>query len=251
MHREIKAMNAPRLSSLLVVATLLTALGSGPLLAVESDNEAATKPAAFSYKVPLRGAPATRVGGGTRGTEAGSLSVNVLAPGETGFTVQGQPRIYWYLSARSEQPVEITIATSWPPEAAATPLLELTVPAPVDQGIHALDLAEHGITLQPDVEYQWFAAVVRNPDQRADDIVAGGTIQRIALPSDVAAELGRASGAERAAVYARGGIWYDAIEQLSESIASTPDSQSLRAARASLLDQVGLESAAEYDRSGS
>ena len=217
----------------------------------QNQSTAATKTASpFTYKVPLRGAPSTRVGGGTRGTEA-SLQVEVLAPGETGFTIQDQPTIYWFLSARSELPVEITLAAAWPPEAASKPLLEVDVPAPIDAGMHGLDLRDHGVKLEPDMEYAWFVAVVKNPDQRADDIVAGGTIQLIKLPSNVTAEAQNAIGVDRVAAYAEAGLWYDAIEELSRRITSTPSDEELRSIRASLLDQVGLTAAAEYDRSGS
>ena len=51
-----------------------------------------------------------------------------------------------------------------------------------------------------------------------------------------------------ARVYANDGIWYDAIDSLSRAIQQNPGDASLRADRSSLLEQVGLKDAADYDR---
>src|SRR5687767_2532789 len=73
-------------------------------------NEAAT----FSYKPPLRGAPATRVGGGTRSLGNQALTLSVLAPNETGFTTRQNPTVYWYVSEALTSPVELTVTTTEP-----------------------------------------------------------------------------------------------------------------------------------------
>ena len=53
-------------------------------------------------------------------------------------------------------------------------------------------------------------------------------------------------GPESAAeVYAESGIWYDAIDELSKQIAAKP---ALRGQRAALLEQVGLNDVAAFDR---
>lgn len=201
-----------------------------------------------AYKPPMRGAPLTRVGGGTRSLGASVLTLNVLAPGETGYTMQEKPTIYWYVSDTVNSPVELTITSTASLQDAATPAFEITLKPPVAKGVHALRLADHGIALKPDVEYQWFVAVVRNPAQRSNDVIAGGTIKRIA-DSAVEPRLKQTSQAQWAAVYAEAGIWYDAIDQLSRQISADPANRQLRAQRAALLEQVGLREAAAFDRS--
>jgi hypothetical protein len=42
-------------------------------------------------------------------------------------------------------------------------------------------------------------------------------------------------------VLAEAGIWYDALDSLSMQIEAAPENENLRAQRAALLDQVGLE----------
>ena len=207
-------------------------------------NEAAT----FTYKPPLRGAPATRVGGGTRSVGPRSFTVSVLAPNETGFTTRDNPTVYWYVSEPLNTPVELTVTTTEPLKDATPPVLEITLQPPIAKGVHALRLADHGVSLKPGVEYQWFVAVVANPAQRSSDVIAGGAITHIADNDAVQARIKRAPQAQWPAVYADSGIWYDAIDQLSQQISATPADARLRRQRAALLEQVGLREAAQFDR---
>jgi hypothetical protein len=222
----------------LAVATALWALGvqaadaDRRVLVAQADAEKqAAESTAVSYKPPLRGAPATRVGGGTRSIGTQALTVNVLAPNETGFTTRDKPTVYWYVSEALNTPVELTLTTTEPLKDAVPTTLELTLQPPIAQGVHALRLGDHGVTLKPGVEYQWFVAVVSNPAQRSNDVVAGGGIKRIA-PADAVGD----------------GVWYDALDQLSQQISANPADARLRQQRAALLEQVGLREAAAFDR---
>jgi Domain of Unknown Function (DUF928) len=233
------------------VATLMLAAAAAVALlastAYAKDPESQKAPAAIAYKPPMRGAPATRVGGGTRGTGS-ALTLNVLAPGDTGYTVKEQPTIYWYVSERIDHPVELTLNSTASLQDAATPVLDITLKPPVEKGIHALRLADHGVALKPGVVYEWFVAVVRNPVQRSNDVVAGGTIKRVSESEALQAQLKQTSQTQWPAVYAQAGIWYDAIDQLSKRISAEAANRQLREERAALLEQVGLRDAAAYDR---
>jgi hypothetical protein len=200
------------------------------------------------YKPPLRGAPATRVGGGTRNTGSKILTLSALAPNEAGYTVSDKPTLYWYLSESLDTPVELTITPTGKLHEATPPVLEITLKPPVARGMHALRLQDHGVALKPGVEYQWFVAVISNPAQRSNDVVAGGSIIRMA-DSPIPAQLRQVPQARWHAVYAEGGVWYDAIDQLSRSISAQPGDRQLRQQRAALLEQVGLPEAAAFDRS--
>jgi hypothetical protein len=218
------------------------------LVIAQADNEKAATDAAFTYRPPLRGAPATRVGGGTRSVGARPVTLHVLAPNETGLTTRERPTVYWYISEALTSPVELTITISEPLKHATPPALEITLQPPIAKGVHALRLGDHGITLKPGVEYQWYVAVVGNPSQRSADVVAGGAIQRVANTDAVQRRLDGVPEQRRAAVYAESGIWYDAIDDLSRQISANPADAKLRQQRATLLEQVGLRDAAAFDR---
>lgn len=233
------------------VAIVVTAAAIGLALvshAPHAKGPESTKTAAgVTYKPPLRGAPVTRIGAGSRGVGV-ALRVNVLAPRETGYTTQEQPTVYWFVSQGVDRPVELMITREESPRAAAKPALEVRLQPPIEKGIHALRLADHGITLEQGVEYRWFVAVVRDPAQRSKDVIAGGTIKRVAESDALRAQRTQVAQARWSAVYAEAGIWYDAIDQLSKQISMDRGNQALRGQRAALLEQVGLRDAAAFDR---
>ena len=241
------------LTALIVASSLgalpaLAAEAEKKLVIAQADAEKATGEAALTYRPPLRGAPATRVGGGTRSLGPRPVTLHVLAPSETGFTTRERPTVYWYISETLTNPVELTITISEPLKHATPPALEITLQPPIAKGVHALRLGDHGVTLKPGVEYHWFVAVVGNPAQRSADVVAGGAIQRVANADAVQRRLDQVPQQRWAAVYAESGIWYDAIEELSRQISANPGDARLRQQRAGLLEQVGLNEAAAFDR---
>lgn len=215
--------------------------------AVGAENTATGASATgFVYKPPLRGAPASRVGGGSRGSGAANFVLNVLAPDHTGLTTQAQPTLYWYASGPSIAKVEVTVIA----EVAELPVLSQNINV-TSGGVQSFDLAKHGVSLKPDTEYEWFVSVIPDPTQRSKDVTSGGTIKRVV--SDPAVQARAAAAGERQApmIYAEAGLWYDAIDALSRLIELHPGDAELHAQRAALLDQVGLPAAASYDRAGS
>ena len=128
------------------------------------------------------------------------------------------------------------------------PAMEFKLEPPLRPGVQAISLEDRGVTLKPGVEYQWFVAVVGNSEQRSNDVIAGGTIKRVAESDAVRAKLKETPVEKRAALYAGEGLWYDAIDELSREISAQPQNRALRESRASLLDQVGLTEVAASDR---
>jgi hypothetical protein len=172
--------------------------------------------------------------------------MSVLAPEHPGLTVSAQPRLYWYLSETVDIPAELTVVD----RRSADPLLELTVAAPIQRGIHALDLERQGVRLEPGVRYEWYVALVVDPQQRSNDIVAGGQIELVSPAADLERNLAGGGEDSGPAIYAGAGIWYDAIDAVSLLVARDPADAVRREQRAALLDQVGLDKAAAYDRWG-
>lgn len=214
------------------------------MLAVEAGAQSAQQSSEeVEYTPPLRGAPARRVGGSSRGSETALPAVSVLAPDHVGLTVFEQPALYWFISKPTAVRVELTLIDS----DGARPLVEAAVKSDAP-GIHRLDLAQHGVRLKPDTEYQWSVSLVPNPDERSNDTISTGVVKRIAPPKELASQLGAAGKDAQAAVYARQGLWYDALAGLSEMIAARPEDRRLRAQRARILEQAGLSDAAAFER---
>jgi Domain of Unknown Function (DUF928) len=195
----------------------------------------------------LSGADRTtrRLGDEVRGEDGchGPVSLAVLTPPYTGVTLDRQPTLQWFLGHNISAPIEIEV---WG-EATSEPLLVVSYQDGLPAGIHALALADHGVELEAGVEHEWSVAVLCDRDDRAGDIVSVGTIRRIVPPPDLVRELDGASLESQAELLVEYGVWYDALETLTNLIKRQSDGDQWRSDRARLLEQVGLHEAAAYE----
>lgn len=176
------------------------------------------------YVPPRRGAPKTRVGGGTR-SGGEQVHLALLAPEHTGLTRSPSPTLYWWLSADHPGPVEVVVTA----ENGVTPVLRLRPPAPVAAGIHAVDLTAAGLTLEAGVPYRWSVAIIRDENARSRDVVATATLEYLPPERAVSADAGALAAA---------GLWYDAMAALNRD--AEPGRQ------AALLEQVDLDEVARW-----
>ncbi|MDH5473936.1 MAG: DUF928 domain-containing protein, partial [Gammaproteobacteria bacterium] len=91
----------------------------------------------FVYRPPKRGAPAVRIGGGTRGIGNQTLELVVFAPDHTGLTTKEQPTLYWYASEPVLSKLELTMIN----DKNIDPELEQIVSATSSAGIQSIDLS--------------------------------------------------------------------------------------------------------------
>ena len=238
-------MHALHFRLLIGLTLALPMLATPGIASAQSSPLAATPPSTTTrlpiYRPPMLGAPATRVGGASRGSpDNDGLTLSVLAPESTGLTRRAQPTLYWCSSKSLTTPLEFSLND----DHSIKPLVEMKLNA-AQPGIHALHLT---YPLKTGVEYQWAIAAVADPNQRAGDLIAGGTIQRVEPTPALAAQLDNASPGEQVLLYAEQGFWYDALAVLSEQIDANPADHHWREQRVALLEQVGLNAVAWQDQ---
>ena len=239
-------MNISKLTYTLLIggAVLFTASAISPVISTASAQGLPT------YNPPaVEGAPARRVGGGTRGFARGianqdAPTLALLAPNSIGYTLEAQPTLYWSAAGVAEKPLLFSLNYADPMSAGHfEPLLEVPF-SKVKDGIYALDLKQHGITLEAGVEYETTLTAVMNEDGKPSsaDVVATGLVQRVeaAQLSNLPENLTELGAKEKTFALASSGVWYDAVASLSSQIEAQPEDKDLRSQRAGLLNQVGL-----------
>ena len=194
------------------------------------------------YRPPLRGVPAGRVAGGTRGVDTLLPLLCTLAPDHVGLTVSEQPLLCFFLAQSTDFPLEFTIIE----HRGVFPLLETRLQPPLGAGIHTIRLADYGKHLREGIQYRWFVALVLDENHRAKDILASATIECVPQRDEFKEKLRKTDAAQAASIFAENGIWYDALATLSNAIEDGPNSSLIRK-RAFLLEQVGLTEAARYE----
>jgi len=198
------------------------------------------------YNPPHRGTPSPgrRIGGGTRGDEAASLRVAVIAPDDMGRTLREQPVLYWFTSSEiTKKPVQVTLIE----EHGIIPVFETWVKPPIYAGFQEIRLADYGIRLASGRPYKWSVALVMNMESRSKDVVAEGSIERPDKSGAITIKSGAPASISTVHQYAREKLWYDAIMEVSTLIDADPANVNLHKQRASLLEQVGLGEIAAYE----
>jgi hypothetical protein len=82
--------------------------------------------------------------------------------------------------------------------------------------------------------------LVPDPADRSRDRVVGGGIERVAPDPGLRDRIARADRERLPFVLAEAGVWYDAIDLLSEEIDRRPGDAKPWNRRAALFEQVGL-----------
>jgi hypothetical protein len=195
------------------------------------------------FRPSVSGAPSVRVTGGSRGTGDTTITLDVLAPDEIGVTTQEQPSLFWFQSKPAKAKFELTLLE----DNKVKPLVQVLVERSTKAGIQRLKLSDHGVKLVTGVEYQWVVALVTDPENRSNDLVASSLIKRIEPGTDLKERITKATPASLPGVYAEAGIWYDALSVLADQIEAQPENRSLRETRNDLLRQVGLKAAADSE----
>lgn len=201
-------------------------------------------PLMLRYRPPSRGRPANRVGGGTRGDKNNIPFLAALVPDHMGLTTQAQPPFYWFFSGAIKEEIEFTLID----ERHIKPLLETNLNIPSREGIQCLSLTDYGIRLSNNIPYQWFVAIISDPNQRSKDIVVCGSIKRIEPSQSLISKLSQSNRTEVPFIYAEEGLWYDTLSTLNQLIAADPNDVGLQKQRIDFFEQVGLWEVAEFER---
>ena len=236
----------------LLAATLLlgvSAQAQAPATPADPAKPAdAPKKTMLKFTAPKGAATATRTDGdgGSRGLQDKDKlpALYVLVPNTAALTTKESPALFWYQAAGSNTLFELTVTEPKNPK----PVLKLSLQGVNKPGIHRLSLDKQNVALKPGVTYKWTVAWVPKADNRSLNVVAGGSIERVEPKAELTAALADAKGIDAASVYAQNGIWYDALESVSNAIDAAPEDKDLHKLRAELLDQAGLKDAAASER---
>jgi hypothetical protein len=216
--------------------------GGGRAFAATTLQDQGIDPTAPRYR-PGMHRPKSRIEGTTRGIESNELLVLPLVPDHVGLTIAGQPVLYWYLSKATTSPIIFVLVDTRSVEV----VHDVTLSPQPQSGVQLVRLTDLGIVLEPNVQYRWYITVVTDGQSPSRDIVSGGMIERI-RPESILFSVPAPDGTIAAVrVYAENGLWYDALASISDLISSAPNDRLLRRQRAALLQQVGLQEAAEWD----
>jgi hypothetical protein len=183
-----------------------------------------------------RGKPAAREGGASR-SAGEAFEVRTLVPrlDEAALTLSAQPNLFFALRPGTRHAVNFTLVD---PDA-IEPLVDVMLSGPFEAGIHRIALADYGVSLEAERDYEWYLAVVPDPQRRSADSVARGALRRVSDP-ELQGRIAALGSGEAATLLAAEGIWYDALATLSEPLDAQPQAAARIKAHDALLEQAGF-----------
>jgi len=193
---------------------------------------------AQTYVPPDRGLPGRREGGGTRGICLAQPTLTALMPPTNfGRTTRADPTLYWYIPQNRAGAAEFELLN----EKEET-VYKTQVPLSHQSGVIQITLpsANPVAVLEVGKTYHWYFSLVCDPQDRSGDVITEGWIERSAPDATLTHRLDKATGGDRAALYAEAGIWYDALDTLAELRTLSPNDPTVVRSWNNLLTSVGL-----------
>lgn len=162
------------------------------------------------------------------------LQLKPAAPDHVGLTLQQSPVLYYFVSKATTLATRFTLRNAQTSDVVA----DVPLSSPTTAGFWPIRFKDHGIVLDPGVDYRWFVRV-QNSDSSAEDLVVGGSIE--CCPEElIYLEVPRVCNSETVHEYAMNGIWYDTFACVSELIEAEPNNEKLRRLRERLVRDTGL-----------
>jgi len=192
--------------AILLMLAAIAVGGAGALVfiwttSVPDDELPTTK---IVFLPPAAGAPADRIGAGTREILSTPEDIQILIPEGGGVSLAESPALLWSVSA----PQQGLMRAELVPLSGGAPIAERTFHGEFDPGLYALDLAESGGPLVLGQLYEFRV------------LIAGESAGELLAPARGLVERREGSAARNAADAASRGAWFDALGFLSEQDAS-------------------------------
>jgi len=196
------------------------------------------------------GIPGRRVGAGTRGdcravfASTGKAQTKEKKPlmafipeDILARTVSESPTLYWYVPD-----TDVTLAELRLVDEQDRALYEVKIPLTGKAGIvsHQIPASVASRLLKPNQPYEWLFSLLCDQKEPSGNPYVRGVLQRIPPSASLISQLRNAQPSEHSAIYARAGIWQDALSESIQQRCRRPNDQSAYRQWVSLLQSVNL-----------
>ncbi|MBE9166252.1 DUF928 domain-containing protein [Pleurocapsales cyanobacterium LEGE 06147] len=188
------------------------------------------------------GLPTYRRGGGSRGgclANRGQL-VALIPENAVGKTTAALPKLFFYIP-QDDLPQAVTLEFVLRDRQDKL-VYESFFTTDGKSGIVSVDLPESSKSkeLKTNEQYHWYLSMICDPQNRSRDVVVKGWIQRVEIEPAIEQKLARSNPLERASLYQKQDLWYDALSTLAEQKQAVDSQLRVTAKWTELLESVGL-----------
>jgi hypothetical protein len=154
-----------------------------------------------------------------------------------GLTSAERPTFWFYLpyTKSSKYPTEFILQDS---DGETKHQIDITLPE--KPGIISVSIPKSVTPLAIGKQYRWFLKVYCNEQKKSLPIYVEGVINRVKMDAIATQQLSTATPQQQVAIYAKNGIWYQALTTLLELRQKNPQDATLKATWNNLLTEIGL-----------
>ncbi len=159
-----------------------------------------------------------------------------------GFTTVERPTLWFYIpyTKASVNRAELVLQDD-----NSHQIYNSAIALPNQPGVFSVPFSAKAPPLAVGKRYRWFFNVYGcDPQKPNSAIYVEGVIQRVNLNQAVAQQLKTAQPRQRVAIYAKNGIWHEALTTLAELRRQNPQDAALQAQWKDLLQAIGLSDVA-------
>ncbi|MBE9185364.1 DUF928 domain-containing protein [Microcoleus sp. LEGE 07076] len=181
--------------------------------------------------------------GGTRGgcaidPQLNPINLTALAPqNKISRTVSDYPTFFFYLPPTRAKLAEFMLQDPSGKEIYKQTLAISNVSGTIGVSIPA---NKNVPPLEAGKTYRWSFTVICDSQDRSGDMLETGTVLRVELSADIRSQLEKADPRQKSFIYAKNGIWQDALSILAAALQAQPNNPALKTDWESLLDSVNL-----------
>lgn len=184
--------------------------------------------------------PAT-TGGATRGGPTcftGEKGLTPLLPAnKLGLTFRNNPTFFWYTPPSPAKTAEFIIATN---DDQNQELYKTTLTLPNKSGIVGFTLPKNVSILKEGITYHWIVTVICDPKDSSENPHLDGWVKLTSPNKQLSQALAAANPSIVSNLYAKNGIWYEALDNLVKLRRTKPQNARIKQNWQDFLGSVGL-----------
>jgi hypothetical protein len=159
-----------------------------------------------------------------------------------GLTTAAHPTFWFYVPYSNNLPYPVEFVLEDEKE---NQIYQKAIALPKQPGIISISLPTDSPSLAVDRQYRWFFIVYCDQDKQSPPVYVEGVVKRVNLEPAIAQTLQKATPLEQFAIYAKHGIWHEALTILAHLRQQNPEDTALKAQWQDLLASIRLGNVAK------
>ncbi|MUG95834.1 DUF928 domain-containing protein [Scytonema sp. UIC 10036] len=192
-----------------------------------------------NFVPPNRKAPSTTAGGGSRGDFCNLGSKETLTPlippNKLGLTFAERPTFYWFVPQIPVQNAHFSLLDE------KGIVYSTTFRLPNQPGIVGFTLPAKAPSLKVGKQYRWYMAIACSSEETEKEASVDGWVERIQPTRALSKQLASTNPKQLSQVYAKAGIWHEALHTLVQQRLINPSDRTVMANWQVFLESVGLK----------